>query len=47
MISCAGVPEQVIKRAASVLEAVAQNKHVERRCDESIAGQEQLYMVLI
>ena len=47
LISCAGVPEKVIKRAASVLEAIAQNKHVERLCDESIAGQEQLYMVLI
>ena len=47
MISCAGVPEKVIKRAASVLEAIAQNKQVERLCDESISAQDQLYMVLI
>lgn len=47
IISCVGVPEEVIKRATSLLEAVGQNKHVERLCNENISAQDQLYMVLI
>ncbi|GMN51626.1 hypothetical protein TIFTF001_020775 [Ficus carica] len=39
----AGVPEEVIKRAASMLEAIGQNKHVQRLCNEHIAAQDQLY----
>lgn len=46
-ISCVGVPEEVIKRAASMLEAIGQNKHVQRLCNEHIAAQDQLYTVLI
>ncbi|EXB66342.1 MutS protein-5-like protein [Morus notabilis] len=40
----AGVPEEVIKRAASMLEAAGQNKHVERLCNEHLSAQDQLYM---
>ncbi|XP_048323614.2 DNA mismatch repair protein MSH5 isoform X7 [Ziziphus jujuba] len=40
----AGVPEEVIKRAAFVLEANGQNKHVERLCNESISAQDEKYL---
>ncbi|XP_062077683.1 DNA mismatch repair protein MSH5 isoform X4 [Humulus lupulus] len=40
----AGVPEEVIKRAASLLESIGQNKHVERLCNENISAQDQVYM---
>ncbi|KAH7546742.1 hypothetical protein FEM48_Zijuj01G0233800 [Ziziphus jujuba var. spinosa] len=43
----AGVPEEVIKRAAFVLEANGQNKHVERLCNESISAQDEKYLVLV
>ncbi|XP_048323609.2 DNA mismatch repair protein MSH5 isoform X3 [Ziziphus jujuba] len=39
-----GVPEEVIKRAAFVLEANGQNKHVERLCNESISAQDEKYL---
>ncbi|KAL5738710.1 hypothetical protein ACOSP7_031471 [Xanthoceras sorbifolium] len=38
-----GVPEEVIKRAAYVLDAVQNNKHVERLSYENISAQDQLY----
>ncbi|KAM6554193.1 hypothetical protein CsatB_014955 [Cannabis sativa] len=40
----AGVSEEVIKRAASLLEFIGENKHVERLCNESISAQDQIYM---
>ncbi|KAL5805233.1 hypothetical protein ACOSQ3_032033 [Xanthoceras sorbifolium] len=39
----AGVPEEVIKRAAYVLDAVQNNKHVECLSYENISAQDQLY----
>ncbi|KAK1577849.1 hypothetical protein Q3G72_025394 [Acer saccharum] len=39
----AGVPEEVIKRAAYVLDAVQNSKHVERLSHENISAQDQLY----
>ncbi|KAI8557566.1 hypothetical protein RHMOL_Rhmol04G0020400 [Rhododendron molle] len=39
----AGVPEEVIKRAASVLDAIGNNKHVERVCTGGISAQDQQY----
>lgn len=39
----AGVPEEVIKRAAYVLEAAQNNKHVERWSHENISAQDQQY----
>lgn len=42
-----GVPEEVIKRAAFVLEATGQNKHVERLCNENISAHDQQYLVLV
>ncbi|KAE9456617.1 hypothetical protein C3L33_11571, partial [Rhododendron williamsianum] len=39
----AGVPEEVIKRAASVLDAIGNNKHVERMCTGEISAQDQQY----
>lgn len=41
-----GVPEEVIKRAAYVLEAAQNNKHVERWSHENISAQDQQYKVL-
>ncbi|KAH7842300.1 hypothetical protein Vadar_003750 [Vaccinium darrowii] len=38
----AGVPEEVIKRAASVLDAIGNNKHVERACTGEISAQDQI-----
>ncbi|KAG5551055.1 hypothetical protein RHGRI_009472 [Rhododendron griersonianum] len=40
---CIGVPEEVIKRAASVLDAIGNNKHVERMCTGEISAQDQQY----
>ncbi|KAI9161743.1 hypothetical protein LWI28_020312 [Acer negundo] len=39
----AGVPEEVIKRAAYVLDAIQNSKHVERLSHENISAQDQLY----
>ncbi|XP_058210844.1 DNA mismatch repair protein MSH5 isoform X6 [Rhododendron vialii] len=41
--SMVGVPEEVIKRAASVLDALGNNKHVERVCTSEISAQDQQY----
>lgn len=43
----AGVPEEVTKRASSVLDVVGENKHVERVCNEKIIAQDQQYMDII
>ncbi|KAF3453432.1 hypothetical protein FNV43_RR03872 [Rhamnella rubrinervis] len=40
----AGVPEEVIKRAAFVLEASGHNRHVERLCNENISAQDHKYL---
>nr|POE83007.1 dna mismatch repair protein msh5 [Quercus suber] len=39
----AGVLEEVIQRAAFVLDALGNDKHVERLCNENISSQDQLY----
>ncbi|XP_065862409.1 DNA mismatch repair protein MSH5 isoform X9 [Euphorbia lathyris] len=39
----AGVPEEVIKRAADVLDTVGNNKNVERLCNENISGQDEKF----
>ncbi|KAI4314224.1 hypothetical protein L6164_027157 [Bauhinia variegata] len=39
----AGVPEEVIMRAAFVLDAIANNKHIERLSNEKISTQDQQY----
>ncbi|KAL2316742.1 hypothetical protein Fmac_030618 [Flemingia macrophylla] len=36
----AGVPDEIIKRAAAVLDAVSNNDHVERLCNENISAQD-------
>ncbi|GFZ07409.1 MUTS-homologue 5 [Actinidia rufa] len=41
----AGIPEEVIKRAASVLDAIGNNKQVERVCNDEISAQDQQYKV--
>ncbi|GMY24669.1 DNA mismatch repair protein MSH5 isoform X3 [Fagus crenata] len=41
----AGVPEEVIHRAAFVLDAIGNDKHVERLCDENRSTQDQQYKV--
>jgi hypothetical protein len=46
-IAYVGVPEEVIQRAAFVLDAIGNDKHVERLCDENISTQDQQYKVLI
>lgn len=38
--------EEVIKRAAFVLEASGHNRHVERLCNDNISAQDQRYLVL-
>ncbi|PIA36727.1 hypothetical protein AQUCO_03300143v1 [Aquilegia coerulea] len=43
----AGVPEEVLKRAASVLEIIATNKQVERQCNERILAKDQLYKAAV
>ncbi|XP_021824830.1 DNA mismatch repair protein MSH5-like [Prunus avium] len=43
----AGVPEEVIKRAAFILEALGNNEHVERLCNESVSAQDQQYQNLV
>lgn len=40
-----GVPEEVIKRAAFILEALGNNEHVERLCNENVSAQDQQYQV--
>lgn len=47
-ISCivhAGVPHEIIKRAAAVLDAVSKNNCVERLCNENISAQDDQYKV--
>ncbi|XP_059442632.1 DNA mismatch repair protein MSH5 isoform X1 [Corylus avellana] len=39
----AGVPDEVIKRAAFVLDAIENDKHVERLCNENISARDQQY----
>ncbi|KAK8467156.1 hypothetical protein PHAVU_008G268900 [Phaseolus vulgaris] len=39
----AGVPEEIVKRAAAVLDAVSNNNHVERLCNENISAQDRQY----
>ncbi|GMH05755.1 hypothetical protein Nepgr_007595 [Nepenthes gracilis] len=41
----AGVPEDLITRAASILDAIGNNKHVERLCNEQLTAQDQQYKV--
>jgi hypothetical protein len=41
----AGVPDEIIKRAAVVLDAVSKNNCVERLCDENISAQDDEYKV--
>lgn len=44
-ISCIGVPDEVIKRAAFVLDAMENHKHVERLDNENLSAQDKLYQV--
>lgn len=46
-IAYVGVPGEVIKRAALVLDAIGNNKHIERLCNKNISAQDQQYKVLI
>jgi hypothetical protein len=46
-IDYVGVPDEVIKRAAFVLDAIGNDKHVERLCNENISARDQQYKVLI
>ncbi|CAA2976462.1 DNA mismatch repair MSH5 isoform X2 [Olea europaea subsp. europaea] len=46
-ITCTGVPEEVIKRAACVLEATGNKKNIERVCSEDISAQDQLYKAAV
>ncbi|XP_021287396.1 DNA mismatch repair protein MSH5 [Herrania umbratica] len=39
----AGVPKEVINRAALILDAIENNKNVERLCDEKISAKDQQY----
>jgi DNA mismatch repair protein MSH5 len=39
------VPDEIIKRAAVVLDAVSKNNCVERLCDENISAQDGEYKV--
>ncbi|RHN57807.1 hypothetical protein MtrunA17_Chr5g0444421 [Medicago truncatula] len=39
----AGVPDEIIKRAAVVLDAVSKNNCVERLCNENISAQDDEY----
>ncbi|KAH1263728.1 DNA mismatch repair protein MSH5 [Glycine max] len=38
-----GVPEEIIKRAAAVLDAISNNNHVERLCNENVSAQDRQY----
>ncbi|THG06265.1 hypothetical protein TEA_006040 [Camellia sinensis var. sinensis] len=38
-----GVPEEVIKRAASLLNAIGNNNHVDRLCNDKISAQDRQY----
>ncbi|KAF5947282.1 hypothetical protein HYC85_013239 [Camellia sinensis] len=42
----AGVPEEVIKRAASLLNATGNNNHVNRLCNDKISAQDRQYKIL-
>lgn len=42
----AGVPEEVIKRAAFILDTVGSSNYVERLCNENLSAQDQLNKVL-
>lgn len=42
----AGVPEEVIKRAAFILDTVGSCNYVERLCNENLSAQDQLNKVL-
>ena len=44
-IDYVGVLEEVIQRAAFVLDALGNDKHVERLCNENISSQDQQYKV--
>ncbi|KAL7217925.1 hypothetical protein ACSBR2_011199 [Camellia fascicularis] len=39
----AGVPEEVIKRAASLLNSIGNNNHVDRLCNDKISAQDRQY----
>ncbi|XP_027368588.1 DNA mismatch repair protein MSH5 [Abrus precatorius] len=39
----AGVPDEIIKRAAVVLDAVSNNNYIERLCNENISAQDRQY----
>lgn len=43
----AGVPEEVIKRAAIVLDAVGNNKKVERICNDKLSANDQQYREVV
>ncbi|KAJ6979582.1 hypothetical protein NC653_027662 [Populus alba x Populus x berolinensis] len=42
----AGVPEEVIKRAAFILDTIGSSNYVERLCNENLSAQDQLNKVL-
>ncbi|BFG29608.1 hypothetical protein CerSpe_158820 [Prunus speciosa] len=42
-----GVPEEVIKRAAFILEALGNNEHVERLCNENVSAKDQQYQNVV
>ncbi|BBH02007.1 MUTS-homologue 5 [Prunus dulcis] len=42
-----GVPEEVIKRAAFILEALGNNELVERLCNENVSAQDQQYQNVV
>ena len=44
-IDYVGVLEEVIQRAAFVLDALGNDNHVERLCNENISSQDQQYKV--
>ncbi|KAK8300881.1 hypothetical protein V6Z12_D05G424200 [Gossypium hirsutum] len=43
----AGVPDEVINRATLILDAIENNKNVERLCNEKISAKDQQYKVLL
>ncbi|XWS11235.1 hypothetical protein CRYUN_Cryun38cG0066800 [Craigia yunnanensis] len=43
----AGVPEEVINRAALILDAIENNKNVERLCNEKISAKDQQYKAAV
>lgn len=42
-----GVPEEVINRATLILDAIENNKNVERLCNEKISAKDQQYKVIL